>query len=186
MKPIETTKRYSGKAFEPNDIDRIRRLIRENPETNRQQLSYKVCELFDWRKANGGLKDMSCRVALLRMHREGRIELPKPRHKVVPCRSFSRRTPEAEPGTVLEEPIQALDDFRLVLVKRKDSDLWVDICSCNIGIQPIYVASRIYRPLPLSGIWVASRCPAPSCVIFPMRVIDWRTCSGHVVWFDSN
>jgi len=140
MKAIETTKRYSGKAFEPDDIERIRSLIRENPETSRQQLSYRVCEMFDWRKLNGGLKDMSCRVALLRMHREGRIELPAPRHRVVPCRSFSRRTPQAEPSAVFEGPIQALDGFRLVLVERKDSGLW------NECIDRYHYLG--YKPLP--------------------------------------
>ena len=46
---------------------------------NRQQLSYRVCEHFDRRKRDGSLKDTSCQVALLRMHREGLIELPSPR-----------------------------------------------------------------------------------------------------------
>lgn len=81
MTQDETAKHYSGKAFRPEDIERIRVLIRDNPAANRQRLSYLVCEAFDWRKPDGGLKDMSCRVALLRMHREGRIELPAPLHK---------------------------------------------------------------------------------------------------------
>ncbi len=36
-------------------------------------------------------------MALLRMHREGLIELPAPRHKVNQCRSFARRTAQAQP-----------------------------------------------------------------------------------------
>ena len=38
-----------------------------------------VCERLHWRRANGQLKDMSCRVAMLRMHRDGLIQLPGPR-----------------------------------------------------------------------------------------------------------
>ena len=97
-----SNKRYSGRSFTRQEIEEIRDLIQTSPKTNRQQLSYRVCELFDWRKPNGSLKDMSCRVALLRMHREGLIVLPPPQRKVKPCRSFARRTAQAEPESLLD------------------------------------------------------------------------------------
>jgi hypothetical protein len=75
----------------PQEIERVRGFIRAHSEASRQQLSYRVCEDFDWRKPDGSLQDMSCRVALLRMHLTGLIELPAPRHKVNRCRSFTRR-----------------------------------------------------------------------------------------------
>ena len=100
-----TNKRYSGRFFSRQEIEQIRELIRTSPQASRQQLSYRVCEVFDWRKPDGSLKDMSCRVALLRMHREGLIELPTPRHKVNPCRSFARRTTQAEPEPLLEAAV---------------------------------------------------------------------------------
>jgi hypothetical protein len=69
---------------------------------------------------------MSCRVALLRMHREGLIELPAPRHKVNPCRSFARRTAQAEPAPLLEAAVHELSELRLEVVARKDSALWTN------------------------------------------------------------
>ena len=75
MKQLCNVKRYSGRPFAADDIDQIRQLIQAHPEANHQRISYLVCEVMDWRKSDGGLKDMSCRVALLRMHREGLIEL---------------------------------------------------------------------------------------------------------------
>jgi hypothetical protein len=90
-------KRYSGRTFDPADIERVRPLIPEHPQATRQRLSCLIREALDWRKPDGGLKDMSCRVAMLRLHREGLIELPARRHKVNPCRSFARRTAQAEP-----------------------------------------------------------------------------------------
>jgi hypothetical protein len=86
---MESRKRYSGRLFGPPEIERVREIIRAHPEASRQQLSSRVCEDFDWRKPDGSLKDMSCRVALLRMQRAGLIELPAPRHKVNPCRVHS-------------------------------------------------------------------------------------------------
>jgi hypothetical protein len=138
---METTnKRYSGRFFTAQEIKQIRELIHTPPQLNRQQLSYRVCELFDWRKADGGLKDMSCRVALLRMHREGLIELPAPRHKVNPCRSFARRTEQAQPEPVLEAPVHELSDLRLAVVSGQDSALW------NEYIDRYHYLG--YKPLP--------------------------------------
>ncbi|RCN55698.1 hypothetical protein C4900_07135 [Acidiferrobacter thiooxydans] len=44
---------------------------------NRARLSREVCERLGWRRENGALKDMSCRVALNRMHADGLITLPR-------------------------------------------------------------------------------------------------------------
>jgi hypothetical protein len=140
MESPSSNKRYSGRVFGPPEIDRVREIIRAHPGASRQQLSYRVCEIFDWRKPDGSLKDMSCRVALLRMHREGLIELPPPRHKVNPCRSFSRRTPQAEPEPLLAAAVHELAGLRLELVERAGSALW------NEYIDRYHYLG--YKPLP--------------------------------------
>ena len=117
-------KRYSGREFGGEEIEGVRALIRTHPQATRQQLSYRVCELLDWRKPDGSLKDMSCRVALLRMHREGLIELPAPRHPVNPCRSFARRTAQAQPEAPLEGAVHELPSVRLEAVDRAGSARW--------------------------------------------------------------
>jgi hypothetical protein len=45
----------------------------------RRQLARRVCQQLHWVNQGGRLKEMSCRVALLRMEREGLIRLPAPR-----------------------------------------------------------------------------------------------------------
>ncbi|MCP3972407.1 MAG: DUF4338 domain-containing protein [Rhodobacteraceae bacterium] len=140
MPTPSSNKRYSGRDFGPQEIELIRDIIRDHPQASRQQLSYRVCETFEWRKNDGNLKDMSCRVALLRMHREGLIELPAPRRKVKPVRSFTRRTAQAEPGAPLEAVVHELEDLRLELVQRKDSALW------NEHIDRYHYLG--YKPLP--------------------------------------
>ena len=137
---MESHKRYSGRLFGPQEVERVREIIRTHPEASRQQLSYRVCEAFDWRKPDGSLKDMSCRVALLRMHREGLIELPAPRRKVTPCRSFTRRTVQAEPGPLLEAAVHELRDLRLEVVQPSTSALW------NEFIDRYHYLG--YKPLP--------------------------------------
>jgi len=140
MESSSSNKRYSGRFFGPQEIEQVRDIIRAHPKASRQQLSYRVCEAFDWRKSDGGLKDMSCRVALLRMHREGLIELPAPQHKVNPCRSFARRTVQAQPGPVLEVAVHGLEGLRLEVVQREGSALW------NEYIDRYHYLG--YKPLP--------------------------------------
>jgi hypothetical protein len=140
MESTSSNKRYSGRVFSPQQIEQVRDIIRAHPRASRQQLSYRVCEVFDWRKPDGSLKDMSCRVALLRMYREGLIELPAPRHEVKPCRSFARRTAQAEPGPLLEGTVHELDGLRLAMVDRGASALW------NEYIDRYHYLG--YKPLP--------------------------------------
>ena len=70
--------RYCGRDFSEGEIDMIRSLIGKGGLT-RRALSREVCRRLAWRKPDGGLKDMSARVAMLRMHRDGVIVLPPPR-----------------------------------------------------------------------------------------------------------
>ena len=71
---------YCGRCFTDRELDRIREMARLLP--SRRAISRAFCTEFGWRKPDGGLKDMSCSVALLRMHRDGLIPLPPPQHVV--------------------------------------------------------------------------------------------------------
>ncbi len=71
--------RYCGRDFSGEDLERIRALIDSPDRPHRLEISRRVCRQLRWIRANGALKDMSCRVALLRMHKDGLIELPPPR-----------------------------------------------------------------------------------------------------------
>lgn len=68
-------------------VGQIRRIIRENPEWNRTQISQHICRLWRWQAPNGKLKDISCRDMLRELDRAGRIKLPAP---LKPSRSGGR------------------------------------------------------------------------------------------------
>lgn len=74
-------RRYSGRDFSEQEISFIRELIATNPALGRTHLSKLICEEFGWLKENGGLKDVSCRVALLRMEKDDLITLPSRQSK---------------------------------------------------------------------------------------------------------
>ena len=167
MKQTDTTKRYSGRSFAAQDIERIRRLIQDHPQANRQRLSYLVCEAFDWRKPDGGLKDMSCRVALLRMHRQGLIVLPPPTRKVKPCRGFTRRTVQAEPQEQFEAAVHKLQDLHLERVQHRNSALW------NEYIDRYHYLG--YKPLPGAQLRYFAYAGARLVGVLGFGAAAWKT-----------
>src|SRR6202790_4318415 len=68
--------RYRGRTVTTEEIDFIRRLVAEYPAASRRRLSEKLCEAWNWKQANGALRDMVCRGLLLLLERAGDIELP--------------------------------------------------------------------------------------------------------------
>ena len=92
-------KTYCGRPFSERELDDIRKLIHDHPGMHRAELSRQVCQRLRWYKADGGLKDMSCRVAMLRMEKDGLLTLPPPRRKKAPpyrCRFSEISAPGEE------------------------------------------------------------------------------------------
>jgi Domain of unknown function (DUF4338) len=73
--------KYCGRQFSEQEVAWLRDQISQPRGINRRQLSMRFCEQFEWRKPDGGLKDMSCRVVLLKMNRDGLLELPAPQKR---------------------------------------------------------------------------------------------------------
>src|SRR5215469_924769 len=68
--------KYRGRVITPDEIVFLREFIAANSGLSRRKLSARVCEAWDWKQANGALRDMVCRGLLLMLHRAGEIELP--------------------------------------------------------------------------------------------------------------
>jgi hypothetical protein len=115
---------YCGRPFTASDIRLIRALIAADPPPSRFRLSREVCERLSWRRPDGKLKDMSCRVALLRMQADGLITLPLPRN-AKPVSYQPRPEIEQEVLQPLFIPTVNLDRLTVELViKRRNSLLW--------------------------------------------------------------
>lgn len=66
----------SGQWFGAETIKRITDSVKAEPSISRRSLSRQVCDWLDWRGSDGKLRDVSCRKALLRLQRDGHIQLP--------------------------------------------------------------------------------------------------------------
>jgi len=100
--------RYCGRSFTSEQLQQIRHMIAASPDASRAAISREVCRRLDWRKPDGGLKEMSCRVALLRMHEDGLVTLPPPRNGNGNARRYTRRTSAAQPQPIQEFSLSQL------------------------------------------------------------------------------
>jgi len=84
---------YRGQHIGGAEVAFIRQLIRDRPELSRWKLSRELCEAWQWKQANGALRDMVCRGLLLALDRSGEIQLP-PVRRTVRNRLAERARPE--------------------------------------------------------------------------------------------
>jgi hypothetical protein len=139
--------RYCGRLFSENDIQFIRNLIHSQPEANRAELSRQVCRSLQWVRPDGRLKDMSCRVTMIRMQKDGLIRLPEPLRK----NGNGRHQPEITRASDPQAPIclgagqLGPLTFRSV-ESRKDSVLYNELIHRYhyLGYKPLTGAQKRY------------------------------------------
>ena len=56
---------HRGRTVTTDDLETIRALLMAHPDASRRAFSQRLCEHWDWRQANGALRDMVCRSLLL-------------------------------------------------------------------------------------------------------------------------
>ena len=137
--------RYNGRDFTTADMALLHTLLAIKPPLSRHALSREWCQRIGWLTPGGGLKDMSARLAMLAMQRDGLLTLPPPR------RPQSRPKPivfgpETDPP---EQPITASLD-----VVRPPAN-----CPCREWHRRQCALERLPRTLSLSRLQSAQRRP---------------------------
>ena len=115
---------YCGRNLTAAKFELIHALLAQRPPLTRARLSREVCERLNWRRPDGRLKDMSCRVAMLRMQTDGLFTLPPPRN---PKPAVYRPYPHIEQAVLEPANIPAIElaTLELDLVRTKaESLLW--------------------------------------------------------------
>jgi hypothetical protein len=146
--------RYCGRDFSDQELALIRAFAAE-PGTTRRAISLKVCEALGWRKIDGGLKEMSCRVALLRMQADGLVQMPAPLHRDSNAARAIPRTHTAKPQEPLVIAADQLRSLRLVPVSTKrDSLLWNELIDRYhyLGYHPLPGAQMRYLAVSEKGL----------------------------------
>ena len=147
MKDNSQQYRYCGRDFSGAELEQIRQIIASDERLNRVKISRRVCEVFGWYKPDGGLKEMSCRVALLRMERDGLIRLPPPQKGNGNRTARVRISSASDPKSEVCAGAGALGPLRLeMVVKGSSSQLWNELIERYhyLGYKPLPGAQLRY------------------------------------------
>lgn len=151
--------RYCGRIFSLREIEWIRNFIASNPHCNRFNLSKIVCRQLQWLRPDLKLKDMSCRVAMLRMHGDGLICLPPSQIKNGSKNCHPKLTPDSDPQKSICLPAHELGKLILQPVSaKKDSSLWNELIQRYhyLGHKPLPGAQIRYLIFSNTGILLAA------------------------------
>jgi hypothetical protein len=161
--------KYCGRDFSSSEINNIHKLIAENPQANRCWLSKRVCELIGWLTPAGLTKDMSCRVAMLRMQKDGLIRLPPPQSKNGNGKRCTRITPQADPPlSAFQIPAKDIKYLQLELVTDSaQSLLW------NEFITRYHYLG--YTPLPGAQLRYFAKSQNTVLALFGFGASAWMT-----------
>lgn len=68
---------FSGRTFSSEELELIEQISTDFCSLGRTEMARTVCELLDWRRASGRLKDHECRLLLERLEGLGWLRLPE-------------------------------------------------------------------------------------------------------------
>ena len=71
---------FCGRTFGPSELELMRQTARDFSALGVTEIARTVCELLEWTRARGGLKNHECRQLLERLQAEGFLQLPELRH----------------------------------------------------------------------------------------------------------
>jgi len=157
--PFALTYRYCGRLFTAKEIDWIRQLIAAKPACHRLALSKIVCNHLQWLRPNGKPKDMSCRVAMLAMHRDGLISLPPAQKKNGNGNNRPKLTSASDPQKPISLPASELGKLHFQPVStHQDSSLWNEMIERYhyLGHKPLPGAQIRYLVFSSSGDLLAA------------------------------
>ena len=144
----------SGRHFDDGLIERIQATVDAEPQLSRGELSRRVCQWMDWHSAAGRLQEMSCRKALLKLHRHGALRLPVARRGFAfqKPRTAARRPNRSGPpvmGAEFHGSLAELGPIEIVPVASRHcrtSQVWTGLMEAHhyLGAGPLCGAQLRY------------------------------------------
>lgn len=151
---MTSTWRYCGQDFSEEEIEVIRQLCATLER--RAHIAAACCEVLSWRYLDGRPKDMSCRVALIRMEADGLISLPPARNGNGNAKMPRHGPAQAQlPLVSSATSLQECQPVSLQVVKTKaDSVAWRKLIATHhyLGYVPFAGAQLRYLVHGASGL----------------------------------
>jgi hypothetical protein len=116
---------FCGRTFGADELDLMRQIAREFSTLAVTEIARTLCELLEWKRPGGGLKNHECRQLLERLQTEGWLQLPELRKRGGRgLRRADASMLRTEPPAI-ECPVSECQPVELALVEGKtDSRRW--------------------------------------------------------------
>lgn len=117
---------FAGRTFQKQELELMRQISQDYAVLGITEIARTVCELLDWKRPSGGLKNHECRLLFEQLRDEGVLRLP-------PVRALGPRGPRkvalteaSQPGCELTGSAAVCEPLRMTLVTAasEDSALW--------------------------------------------------------------
>jgi hypothetical protein len=125
LAPRAEPRTFGGRTFVADEVECMRRISLEFSALGVTEMAKTICELLDWRRPGGGLKNHECRQLLEQLASEGLLHLPALRKRGgTGPRRADLSQPYLEPAPV-ECTARACEPLELAVVEGKqESRLW--------------------------------------------------------------
>jgi hypothetical protein len=107
---------FGGRSFSDAELELMRRIASEFAGLGITEISRTVCELLEWKRPNGGLKNLECRQLLERLCALGLLSLPELRSTKPRGPQAVRQTPRSDPQPEVGGSAGAYEPLRLQLL----------------------------------------------------------------------
>lgn len=167
--------RYCGREFSEAEMEVIRTLAATLP--TRRAIADAVCDALGWCRHDGRRKDMSARVALLRMADDGLVVLPAPRNTNGNGRIARRLEPDPELPLAVPASLAALGPIELVVVNTAaHSKRWRTLIATHhyLGYTPFAGAQLRYL--------VETSCGTVAALGFAASAWKCAPRDAHIGW----
>ncbi len=149
--------RFCGQPVTGPEWDLVQEVVETCSGLSRTELARTVCDLLEWRRPNGGLKDHECRLWLEALDEAGRLRLPKRRGtRPIGSRTTVPVTEQGDPQPELGGTVRDVAPVTVELV-RDDGErrLWRELVGRHhyLGHAVAFGASlrylvRVAKPAP--------------------------------------
>jgi hypothetical protein len=144
---VQPGRRYCGREFSPAELEHIGQLLELRPVLGRVALSRRVCQDLGWLNVLGQPKEMSCRVALLRMEKDGLIDLPSPLTRTGSGKRAVTLSAASDPREPVQGSVRSLEPLVFQRMEKGSlSSLWNELIQRYhyLGYRPLSGAQMRY------------------------------------------
>src|SRR5438477_11786449 len=110
---------FCGRSFSVAELELVRGVVTDFASLGITEISRTVCELLEWKRPNGGLKNLECRQMLERLSSQGLLSLPELRRTKPRGPQAVHQTSRSDPQPEMGGSAGPYEPLRLQLLERE-------------------------------------------------------------------